>query len=133
MDNFVCKIPITKLAGEQQLVTGWASVVEDANGNPIVDLQGDLIPIEELERAAHEALLDGGKDKGGDMHESMRVADIVESFVVTREKRAALGFGEGPAGWVVTLKIKDKDLWSQIKSGEKLELSIAGEAEREPI
>jgi len=128
--QFNVNIPIKKFNTEKRLATGWASVVTDEKGNPIIDSDGDVIPVEELEKAAIEAFVNGGKGKGGDMHERKGVADVVESFVVTQEKREALGFGKGQEGWVVTLKIHDEDLWKQIKSGEKLELSIRGDAER---
>lgn len=126
-------IPIVKIDQEKRLVTGWASVTKDANGNYITDYDGDIIPTEELEKAAHEAFAEaGGKGRAGDMHEVTGAADIVESFVATAEKRKALGFGEGPEGWVVTLKINSEKLWQEIKSGEKSELSIKGMATAMP-
>lgn len=124
---------VKKVNTDQRLVTGWASVVTDAQGNALVDHQGDVIPIAELEKAVHAMFLDGGVEKGGDMHQRMGTADIVESFVVTKEKREALGFGPGPEGWVITMKVNDDKQWEDIKSGKKLEFSIAGEAERVAI
>jgi Putative phage serine protease XkdF len=128
--NWALTIPVIKSDVERQLVTGWASVSTDASGAPVVDSQGDMIPIEELERAAHEVFASGGKNKGGDNHVRTGVADIVESMVIDTAKREALGFGPGATGWVVTLKVHDVGLWEQIKRGEKLELSIHGTAER---
>lgn len=130
--NWSLAIPVIKADVERQLVTGWASVSTDANGQPVIDSQGDIMPIDELEKAAHEVFLAGGKNKAGDNHVRNAVADIVESMVVTAEKREALGFGAGATGWVVTLKVHDTALWEQIKRGEKLELSIHGTAERMP-
>lgn len=131
--SFEVRLPVAKTSVERREVTGWASIVTDENGRPIVDHDGDIIPIDELEKAAKEAFVSGGRGKGGDMHKRTGVADIVESLVLTQEKRAALGLGHGPEGWVVTLKIHDDGLWSDIKSGEKLELSIRGESERIPL
>lgn len=133
MSNWSVTIPIRKVDGEQQLVTGWASVVTTADGAPIVDSQGDIIPIAELEKAAHEAFLLGGLGKAGDMHERQGVASVVESMVLDAAKREALGFGKGAEGWVVSLKIHDDKLWNMVKSGERMELSLRGIAERVPV
>ncbi len=128
--SFSVALQVQKVDQDLGLVTGWASVVTDTAGNPVVDLQGDIIPVAELEKAAQEAFADGGRGKGGDMHERTGVCDIVESLVLTKAKRQALQLGDGPEGWVVTLKVNDPELKAQVKSGAKLELSIAGEAER---
>ena len=87
--TFHVKLPLVKRAkGPKDQVTGWASIITKSDGTPIIDFGGDIIPVGELEKAAHAAFLtSGGKGKAGDMHEVTGVADVVESFVVTREKR----------------------------------------------
>lgn len=131
------KIHVSKAqatSDDEATVTGWASVVTDEHGVPIIDYDGDIIPVRELEKAAQTAFVDaGGKGRAGDMHERTGVADIVESMVLTKEKRQALGLGEGPEGWVVTLKVRDKQLVKDIRSGRKLELSLHGEALSIPV
>lgn len=131
---FETRIPVCKTEPEKRLVTGWAAVCTDDQGRYIVDYQGDVLPIETLETAVHKAFAEtGGAGRVGAMHNDYRKASVVESFLATPEKRQALGFGEGPSGWVVTLKVHCDDLWQQIKSGEMRELSIAGTARRVPI
>jgi len=127
------RFEISKALDEQQLVIGWAAVVTKANGEKIVDLQDDVIAIEEIEKAAHRAMSFGGRGKGGEQHVHMGIGDIVESFVVSKERREALGFGPGPEGWIVALKIHDADVWARVKSGELSELSFRGPARRRPI
>lgn len=130
--NLTITIPIQKVQPEQGLASGWASIVTDANGVPIVDFDGDVIRVEDLEKAAQDAFMkQSGAGRGGDMHEPDGVgkASIVESMVITKAKREAFGFGPGPEGWLVTLKIHDPELRRQIREGEKLELSMAGTAE----
>ena len=122
------RFTISKALDEQQLVIGWAAVVTKSNGERIVDLQGDVISIVEIEKAAHRAMSFGGRGKGGEQHENMGIGDIVESFVVSKERREALGFGEGPEGWIVALKIHDPKVWAKVKSGEYSELSFRGPA-----
>ena len=41
---------IVKLNEEQRLVFGWASVIEDGEGNLVKDSQGDVIRAEEMEK-----------------------------------------------------------------------------------
>jgi hypothetical protein len=130
----VATLQLLKLDDEKRVATGWVSVVEDAAGNQIVDSEGHLIPITELEKAVHAAFSEsGGKGKGGDLHEEQGLLDVVESFVVTAEKREALGFGQGPAGWVASFSVSDDDVWSKIKSGDRPELSLRGSGRGVPL
>ena len=54
-----------KVNTDKQQVFGWASIVE-LNGEPVVDLQGDYISIDEVEKSAYEYV--HKSRKGGDMH-----------------------------------------------------------------
>lgn len=123
------KMDISKIDTDQRLVTGWVAVVTDETGFPIIDSDDHIIPVIELEKAVHEAFAEsGGAGKGGSMHKQNGVMDVVESFVVTMEKRKALGFGDGPEGWIATFRVNDDDVWQKIKTGELPELSLRGEA-----
>ena len=110
------------------------SIVEDADGNQLIDSDGHLIQITDLEKAVHQAFAEsGGRGKGGDLHEEQGVLDVVESFVVTAEKREALGFGEGPAGWISSFRVSDDDVWAKIKNGDRPELSLRGSGKSTPL
>lgn len=119
-----------KLDTDRRLVTAWASVVTSASGAPVVDFEDDIILIEDLEKAFIEAFADGGLKKGGEMHADIGGVDIVQQFTFSAEEREALGFGKGPEGGIVKLRINDDAIWARVKSGELSELSIAGEGER---
>lgn len=121
------KLPlrIKKYQPDQQLIFGWASVVEK-DGKAIIDKQGDVIPVEELEHAAYEFTLNS-RD-GGDMHARRGVAKLVESMVFTAEKQKALGVDLGQVGWWVGFKVHDPELWAAHKRGERPEFSIGGAA-----
>ena len=56
---------ISKMNVDKQQVFGWASIVE-MNGEPIVDMQGDYISIDEVEKAGYQYVQKSRK--GGDMH-----------------------------------------------------------------
>jgi hypothetical protein len=112
--------------------TAWASIVTTKEGVPIVDHDGEVILVEDLEKAVHSAALEGsGAGRGGLMHEYESKIDLLESMVVSREKRAALGFGDGPEGWVVTCQSRDPEVVKAIRGGDMRELSIRGEAWKE--
>lgn len=126
---------ISKVNEDKQQVFGWASIVE-VNGEPVVDLQGDYIAIEEVEKSAYEYV--HKSRKGGDMHlrdevtgEAKVGSHMIESFVITEDKKKALGMDPAtPTGWWVGYQVNDPDLWSKVKSGERTGFSIHGRGVR---
>ena len=50
--NMNCNI--NKFYDDEQLVFGWASVSKDAKGNRPLDWHGDLIDVEDLEKAVYD-------------------------------------------------------------------------------
>lgn len=130
------RFKVDKVNEEKRLVTAIASVVSKAGGAPIIDAQDDIIDIDDLEEAFVEAFADGGIEKGGEMHERIGGADIVQAFTFSRAERAALhkaGMGidaDGPEFGLVKFRITDDALWARVKSGELSEVSIGATAER---
>jgi Putative phage serine protease XkdF/Phage Mu protein F like protein len=118
-------LDVLKVDADKQLVFGWASVVEK-NGVAIIDKQGDIIPVDELEGAAYDFVIHS-RDQG-DMHAKRRQGTIVESMMFTKEKQTALGIDLGQVGWWVGFKVTDPDLWAAHKRGERPEFSIGGAA-----
>lgn len=123
---------VAKVDRDKFLVFGWASVAADANGKAVVDSQGDMIDIADLEKAAYSFVLSWGD--GAEMHRRPHVARLVESIVFTDDKIAALGLeGKIPRGWFVGFKVTDAEVWQKIKNGEYTMFSIGGRATREMI
>ncbi len=122
---------VAKVDAEQRLAFGWASVAVDAAGRPVIDHQGDLIPVEELERAAYDYVI-RSRD-ASEMHGRRGVATLVESVVLTPEKYAALGLPIGPLGWWVGFRVTDDAVWQRVKAGDFREFSIGGSATRKPV
>lgn len=116
---------ITKADPDQRLIFGWASVVEK-DGIAVIDKQGDVIPAEELEKAAYDFVLFSRRQ--GDMHDRTGVGRMVESMVFTREKQAALGIDLKKVAWWVGFRVDDDGLWAAHKRGERPEFSIGGAA-----
>jgi hypothetical protein len=122
------KAEIKKIALNEGMVFGWANTSTDAEGNLIVDHHGDSIPLAELEKAAYAYVL--SSRRGDEMHSKRAVARLVESFMVTPEKRQALGMDAGPSGWWVGFKIDDAEALQKLREGTYLDFSIGGRAKR---
>jgi hypothetical protein len=128
-EDFRTTIHIAKVDPDQRLIFGWASVSQ-IDGEDVIDKQGDVIPIEELEKAAYEFMLRFRQH--GDMHSDVGTGYAVESMVFTPEK-AALGMvakveGQQIYGWFVGFKIESDQVWKDIKGGIRPEFSIGGRA-----
>ena len=126
------KFTVNIAKADEHLIFGWASVAADADGIPVVDSAGDIIPINELEQAAYRFVEFSGT--GGEMHSKIGVAHLVESVVFTAEKLATLGLtGDVPLGWWVGFRVTDDEVWQKIKSGVYTMFSIGGRATREEL
>jgi len=128
-------VPIAKSDPALRTLWGWASVAT-RDGAPVIDAEGDLVPIDELVRAAHAFMADsrraaaGHDGAGGDPG---AVGTVVESLVLSRTLQDALGVDCGLEGWFVGIRVDDAALWDRVASGELTALSIGGTARREPV
>lgn len=119
---------IKKTVADQNLVFGWASIVEK-DGETVVDKQNEIILAADLEKAVYEYVL--FKRVGGEMHES-HAGPLVESLMLTAEKREAMGIGDGPLGWWVGYKVAP-EIFAKVKDGTYKMFSIGGGGVREKV
>jgi hypothetical protein len=126
---------ISKVDNEKKRVFGWASVGIRKDGQVVIDKQGDLIDDpEEMENAAYNFVLHS-RD-GGEMHIRKGVSTLIESFVITPEKREALGIPEGvlpQSAWWTGFQIHDDDVWKAVKSGKYKQFSVHGRGQRKSV
>jgi hypothetical protein len=127
---------ISKVDTDKRQIFGWASVTS-VNGQPVVDLQDDVLDLEEIEKAAYSFVQ---KSRiGGNMHQKeetgpIHVSDMIESMVITPEKKKAMGLpDEVPEGWWVGFKVNDDQTWADAKTGKLAGLSIHGSGRRVPV
>ena len=132
--SWTAEAKVSKSIEDKRQVFGWASVTE-LDGEPVVDLQGDYVTIEEIEKAAYTYVTKSRK--GGDMHRRhdndtpVHVADLIESVVITPEKKSALGLpDDSPTGWWVGMQVHDDATWDLIKDGKRPMFSIHGSGRR---
>lgn len=129
-EKFQTVLQISKVSPEKRIVSGWANVYEE-NGQAVIDAHGDVIEEAELEKAAYRFMEDARSGKA--MHSGPRVGTVVESMVFTREKQAQLGIDLGKAGWWISMKIHDEEVWEKVKDGTYGAFSFGGRARREEM
>jgi hypothetical protein len=138
-DTWTVDVPITKRDDERRQVFGWLSVAKTAAGEMVVDLHGDIIPVEELEKAVYAYM--GKSRRMKDMHERDAQDDgapigvLIESMMFTVEKMKAMGIPPGtvPEGWWIGYQVDDNETWAKIKDGTYKGFSIGGSAKRERV
>jgi hypothetical protein len=134
---------IEKVDTDKRQVFGWASIAE-LDGMPVIDRQGDVIMIEELEKAAYDYVLDSRV--GGEMHQKItdggvskaskpkQIGRMIESFVFTPEKIEKMGLPDStPTGWWIGFKVDDDKVWSKVKKGQYAGFSIHGVGARKKV
>lgn len=125
---------IVKANDERRLLTAITNIVTDSEGKPVVDHQGDVIKIDNLEQSFIDAFsIHGGMGMGGTMHRNKGGVDVVQHFTLSKGEREALGFGPGPEMGIVKLRVTDDQIWADVKAGKYPEVSIGGEGERSPL
>jgi hypothetical protein len=140
MDELHIEGEIAKVDEDARQVFGWASVTE-INGQPVVDLQNDVLETIELEKAAYDYVLHSRV--GGDMHRRVtkakdspkQVGTLIESMVLTNEKIAKMGLPDStPRGWWIGFQV-DKgevgnEVWKAVKDKKYTGFSIHGLGKR---
>lgn len=124
----------SKLDPERRLAFGWASVAKRAGAaEPLVDRQGDVLDVGSLEDAMYAYVAERGT--GGEMHQRVGVAKLVESFVVTPAKLDAMGVTKDalPTGVWVGFRVDDPATWERVKDGTLSMFSIAGRGDRSEL
>lgn len=121
---------LTKAVDEKRQVFGFFSIVEE-NGVPLIDCQGDIIPVEDIEKAAYKYVK--FSRMGDDRHDERCKATLIESMVFTKEKQEALGIDLGVVGWWGGFEVHDDALWQNFKEGKYEGFSIGGRGSREQI
>ncbi len=141
-ESFNRSVEFIKIDKDQRKVWGIFSVSKIGD-ELLVDSQNDVIEPHELEKAAHDFVLNINKaTRGmGDSHEKLEVGKLIESFVLTAEKAEFLEKSLQDIGADATIKpgadiwfggfyVSDDATWDLIKSGEYESFSIGGQAEK---
>jgi hypothetical protein len=124
---------ISKADDSQQRLFGWASIAVRKTGEPLIDLQGDVIDIEDLEEAWYEYVVESGELNF--QHTGPVRGHLIEAMVFTPEKIAALGLPQDslPLGTWVGYYLPDAEDYAAVKQLGYFMFSIEGSAMREPL
>lgn len=124
----------SKFDDDKKRAYGWASVVE-LEGVPVVDRQGDVIDLEDLEEAAYVYVRKSRIT--GDMHRRThddmphRVGELIESVVFTPDKCEAMGVSKSLSGkWWIGTQVEDPEAWELVKKGARSGFSVHGKGIR---
>jgi len=117
-----------------------AGYVHTNNEGQVEDWSGDVLDTVATQAALEESFYGFVKDfRTGDMeHQLFDAADLIEGFVVTKEKKQAGIFPtEMSEGIYVGFQARDTEagdaLWEGVKTGRLTALSIVGEGTRETV
>ena len=122
---------IAKINASKRIIFGVIYTIQKS-GRPVVDAQGDMVSLDEIEKAAH-AYLSAGRTMDV-RHNEERAGYLVESLIVDPQKRDAMGLPpETDMAWWGAFKIENEVTWAAVISGELTEFSFGGRARRIPI
>lgn len=111
-------------------VRGFASVISK-DGQPIEDVEGDVIEPAELQKAAHAFITDSRVAKL--RHAGEDIGDVVESVLIDDEFAKALGLTDTRRGWWIGMEIHSPDVQALVRSGDLRAFSIGGTGKREAM
>jgi Putative phage serine protease XkdF len=122
---------IAKTDDAQRRLFGWASIAVKKDGMPMLDLQGDVIEIADLEEAFYAYVKESGELNF--VHRDDCSASLIEAIVFTPEKLAVLGLAPDalPLGAWVGFELDDTAEYQRVKESEYFMFSIEGSALRE--
>lgn len=119
---------VIKVDEEQHIIYGWASVTTE-KGEPVIDLDGEVIETDTLVKAANDFM--EYSRVGLTMHDGDQTGMVLHSFPVTKEICSALGIQCDKEGWIVGYKVYNDEIWKDVKSGKYAAFSIGGRAKKE--
>ena len=110
-------VEIFKADAKQHIV--WGVVLQPG----VPDLQGDIISAEEIEKAAHDYMINSRVT--GFRHKRVLDAAIVESYIAKSDE---IFEGEHikKGSWLVGMQVFDMEVWKGVETGDYHSFSIGG-------
>ena len=123
---FNLSIPLVKADTMSRIVYGVVYRPDE------IDLQGHFMTAEEVEKMAHQFMVNVQLAQAGIdyMHNSVNGSGmIVESFLAREDNNEEGKLLWKKGDWVLGVKVVDMDLWTKIAAGKIRAFSLAGHAE----
>lgn len=133
MDSFKQVVDIFKIDDEQHIVYGKALVPDR------IDLQGDIVSKDDVEKAAHDFLINLQKAYS-ELSTGQQSTNASQIGFMHKVFKGVGGFGyiaesyiDPEGSWILATKITDDRVWKMIKDGQITGYSIGGKGVRIPI
>ncbi len=123
--NVTIDIKIAKSDSSRRIVYGPVLIPDRK------DLQGHIVPMEEVEKAAHLFLSKyNSETKLGLWHSTFPEGlKLVESYIVPEGCVVKIGDMEyGHGTWIMAVKVIDDAIWTEVESGKYNGFSVHGKA-----
>lgn len=134
MGDFSQVMEITKIDQDQKIIFGKALVPDK------FDSQGDTVTKEDIEKAAHEFLINLQKAYAELLKTGVNKTNASEIGFMHTVFKGVGGFGyivesyiDAEGSWVLATKVTDDAVWEMIKKGEITGYSIGGCGRRIPV
>lgn len=129
--DFSADVEVVKSHAPKHRVFGWANTSLSEDGTLLVDRQGHMIPLDDLEEGAYK--FTAKRYGSGDMHTSDGFGTLIESAVVTQDKVDAGVFPRQHLGkWWVGFQLPPEE-WEKVNSGKRRAFSIQGKGKLTPV
>jgi hypothetical protein len=115
---------IVKADNDLGLVFGWASV-SGVNGREFIDLQGDIVPQDEMLKASTEFMADARLARV--MHQPGGIGEVLHSMPLTDQIKTAFNIRCPISGWMIAMKIHDPAVLEAVRAGRLSGFSIGGQ------
>ena len=117
---------------DKKQVFGWGYLCKDENGATVVDVSGDVVDPDSLQKAAYAGF---NKLFAGASHNGKAPASVITLAWSDPEVRKAMGAldpGKEEGMWI-GFQVHDDGFWKDIKSGKIAAFSIGGKGVRTPL
>lgn len=125
--DFSLFVNIEKSAPDGSFVRGWGCVVS-VDGVPVIDWEGDVLPMGVLREAVHDYM--SGERVAKVMHKGAQIGSVVEGVMIDDDFAEAHGITHGKRGWWVGMAVEDAEVRKSVVKGELPGFSIGGRGDR---
>lgn len=130
-EDFSLYLEIAKASPDGKYVRGWAMVTTGDDGQPVIDWEGEVMPIGVLRESVHEFM--NGERVAKVMHDGKQTGAIVESVIVDDDFAQAMGITSKRRGWWAGMEVYDPKAQEKVRKGELKGFSIGGRGKLENV